>query len=175
MSNQNSTIGYRLSPQQRRAWRTRVGNGAWRASVAITGSLDAARLRSTLSSLLAEYEIFRTRIENVGSLDLPLQYVDLPGSPSAIQTMLSQTGTMTHELHLASTCLHADFTTLSLLIEALSHRYRDEPAVYNHPLQYVDYADWANDMLEGPGGELGRDFWAAQATPDTQEGSSTAA
>jgi amino acid adenylation domain-containing protein/non-ribosomal peptide synthase protein (TIGR01720 family) len=35
------------------------------------------------------------------------------------------------------------------------------------PMQYADIADWQYELLEGPEGELGRNFWSGQDHPDS--------
>ncbi len=78
-SMQATSVGYRLSPLQERAWKIsqRHGHRGFSAAAFVLGAApDIARLRAALDSLCAEFELLRTRIEQVPGMRDGVQYVD---------------------------------------------------------------------------------------------------
>lgn len=76
---QATSVGYRLSPLQERAWKIsqRHGQRAYSAAAFIMDAApDPARLRAALDALAGEFELLRTRIEQVPGMRDGIQYVD---------------------------------------------------------------------------------------------------
>jgi amino acid adenylation domain-containing protein/non-ribosomal peptide synthase protein (TIGR01720 family) len=79
MSEAQSIVGFRLSPQQERLWRL-AGEGGLspyrsRCAVIVAADLDAARLRSALDRVAELHEILRSRFQVFPGMALPLQVV----------------------------------------------------------------------------------------------------
>jgi amino acid adenylation domain-containing protein/FkbM family methyltransferase len=83
--------GFRLSPQQRRLWKSRPEPAAAVAQVAfrLAGEVDRAVLRRALESLVARHEILRTSYRRLSGMDLPIQ---VPGEPRLAFRELSRDG-----------------------------------------------------------------------------------
>ena len=77
MQQQETRVGYRLSPQQRRLWALHQGTTARCAQAAtlIEGRLDAAVLRHALRVVFKRHEILRTSFHLMPNSDMPLQVV----------------------------------------------------------------------------------------------------
>ncbi|MEO8429881.1 MAG: amino acid adenylation domain-containing protein [Acidobacteriota bacterium] len=73
--------GFRLSPQQRRIWRSQERDGArpYRTTALfhVDGELDAERLRRALDSVAMRHEILRTTYQRLPGMGEPLQVVGL--------------------------------------------------------------------------------------------------
>ncbi len=84
--NEGSQEGFRLSPQQRRAWSlSKEGGGAgsparW-CALSIEGRLDEVKLREAASRLASEHEILRTTFPRRPGMRVPLQVVSETGTP----------------------------------------------------------------------------------------------
>lgn len=74
---QNTTTGYRVSPQQQQLWLFQQ-NGlpcrTWGA-VRIAGTLDAARLRDAVETVVQRHEILRTTFYRPAGMKVPLQVI----------------------------------------------------------------------------------------------------
>lgn len=77
MSQSESNVGYRLSPQQRRLWALQQRSAAYRAQAAalIEGDFDSARLRRAAQAAVDRHEILRTSFRFIAGLDMPLQVI----------------------------------------------------------------------------------------------------
>src|SRR6185312_15957257 len=78
MSTAPSLEGYRISPEQRRAWavqqskRTELGASA---VVMVEGCLDGGRLRSCVDWAAKQFEILRTNFQQLNGMTEPLQVI----------------------------------------------------------------------------------------------------
>src|SRR5512146_768447 len=93
---QEQTIaGFWLSPQQKLAWKleTEVLHAGSRAvcSVTISGTLDPARLKSAVGTVVARHEILRTTFRRQTGMKLPFQVVLDAGTPVWEEVDLSAT------------------------------------------------------------------------------------
>ena len=79
---QNQLIGYRLSPQQARAWFLAQGSRAYRAQCAILleGDLDPGLLKDTLNAVTNSYGILRTTFHNMAGMVTPIQVISDSGN-----------------------------------------------------------------------------------------------
>ncbi|HVT17775.1 MAG TPA: amino acid adenylation domain-containing protein [Thermoanaerobaculia bacterium] len=82
MTMQPTLHGFKLSPQQSRAWELIQADGEapyrLRFSLRLTGALDRERLSAALSALGEQREILRTSFSTLPGLSEPLQVIDEP-------------------------------------------------------------------------------------------------
>jgi amino acid adenylation domain-containing protein len=69
--------GFRLSPQQRRAWLLAQSSPAYGAgcAVALAGDLDAPRLQQALERVVARHDVLRTTFQRAPGVKIPIQVV----------------------------------------------------------------------------------------------------
>lgn len=153
--------GYRTSPQQAAGWKAQAGAAGhpyWATlTVHLDGPCDMRDLQSRFDALLQSEEIFRTRLRSMPGLALPLQLIgesadsvllvgDAEDPADASRTLvahLRQLGDQRVELVLRAPATHADSASLRLVAEHLtSNRCSGER------LQYADYAEWKNGLLD---------------------------
>ncbi len=84
MQQQQAPAGYRLSPQQRRAWQLQQESRACRAqcAVLIEGRLDREALRGALGAIVGRHEILRTTFHRQPGRRFPLQVIAAGGAPA---------------------------------------------------------------------------------------------
>ncbi|HEU4480233.1 MAG TPA: condensation domain-containing protein, partial [Pyrinomonadaceae bacterium] len=77
MQQEETIVGYRLSPQQRRLWALHQGTSAHstQAAALIDGWLDAAMLQYAVSAVIERHQILRTSFHLIPNADVPLQVV----------------------------------------------------------------------------------------------------
>jgi amino acid adenylation domain-containing protein len=76
--------GFRLSPQQRRAWLLAQSSSAYgtACAVALSGGLDVPRLRGALEETVARHDILRTTFQRAPGVKIPIQVVHPSLAPS---------------------------------------------------------------------------------------------
>jgi len=77
MTSTNSSLGYRLSPWQRRAWQgDRTGRGpASQSTIRLEGEVDRQRLRDAIRQVVRRHEILRTTFPRAAGMKYPLQVI----------------------------------------------------------------------------------------------------
>jgi amino acid adenylation domain-containing protein/FkbM family methyltransferase len=75
--------GYRISPQQRRAWRLTEDGFAPHAQCAlrISGPLDRGLLATAIADVAEANEALRTTLRTLPAMDLPVQMIEPPSAP----------------------------------------------------------------------------------------------
>ncbi|HEX6861364.1 MAG TPA: condensation domain-containing protein, partial [Thermoanaerobaculia bacterium] len=179
--------GFRLSPQQRRLWQLQSALGERplraRARVRIRGPLDPSLLRAAVDDAVSRYEILRTTFPCPPGLTLPVQQIadqapvlwheaqaegeaaldeiretlerdpfDFARGP-LLRLALARIAEEEHVLILVLPALCADAATLRNLVREISGEGGSAP------LQYVDLAEWQNDLLENEETAEGREHW----------------
>jgi len=178
--------GFRLSPQQRRLWRLQDDGRVYpaRAVLAIEGDLDPEGLRRALEAVVARHEILRTTYRRLPGMDLPVQRIgerpvfsldvgtpateppfgpkDLENGPVA-RFALVRTAPREHRLRISLPALAADEPALRGLAAeiALALGGRGEAG----EVQYADFAEWQNEILEEEGAAERREAWRASRGP----------
>jgi hypothetical protein len=86
--------GFRLSPQQRRAWLLAQSSSAYRTAcaVSLTGGIDAHRLRRALEEVVARHDILRTTFQRAPGVRIPIQVVHPGLVPSWRELDLTSAG-----------------------------------------------------------------------------------
>src|SRR6185503_15951777 len=98
MTEQSSVMGYRLSPQQRQAWRAREGAGASQPAfdaqcrVVIEGELNAGDVKAAVAEVVGRHEILRTRFVTRAGMKTPVQVVAAGADPDWREEDLSDAG-----------------------------------------------------------------------------------
>ncbi|HEX7892593.1 MAG TPA: condensation domain-containing protein, partial [Terriglobales bacterium] len=183
-----ATAAFRLSHQQERAWsqHERGVTQFAQCSIAIEGKLDAARLQSAITSVVSKYEILRTQLRRQSGIKLPFQTIqeaaDFHFEQAAAediaramqsehqQLLQSEQGAplrarlighdpARHTLILTLPVFCADSTTLERLVSEISAAYGDGEQESDDPMQYVDLAEWQNELLASDEVKPGRTFW----------------
>ncbi len=78
---------------------------------------------------------------------------------------------LSEDLHVLLVCLpatNADRITLNNFVREISRcyaAYSHDKEISDEPLQYVDIAEWQNEILEGDDGIVGREYWRKKNIP----------
>ncbi|HWM94024.1 MAG TPA: amino acid adenylation domain-containing protein [Thermoanaerobaculia bacterium] len=142
--------GIRLSPQQRRLWLLQEVYGPLetRLEAELSGPLDREALLAAVAEAVARHDILRTSFETVPGMRMPAQVV---GEEGRLKVTVTPLGPDRHGLTLTLPALCGDLETLRLLLAEIS----GQPAI--EPMQYWQYSEWVNDILEEEGSS--EDFW----------------
>jgi len=192
MSTAPSLEGYRISPEQRRAWavqqskRTELGASA---VVMVEGCLDGGRLRNCVDWAAKQFEILRTNFQQLNGMTEPLQVIsgdaewqwskkDLTGYSAQEQQEIvyRAAGTCVQQMrvelfHLSDRnaavvfsmpALITDRTGLISLVRAVMLRYLGKGQESSMQVQYADIAQSLNESLESPEFDTGRGYWIQQ-------------
>ncbi|HEV2962264.1 MAG TPA: amino acid adenylation domain-containing protein, partial [Candidatus Angelobacter sp.] len=184
--------GYRISPEQRRAWvvqqskRAELGASA---VVMVEGPLDSGRLRSCVDWIVKQYEILRTKFPQLSGMTEPLQVIsddaewqwskkDLIGySAQEQQEIVNRAaGTCARQMRVelislsersavAVFCmpgLVTDRMGLISIVRAVILRYLGKDEESPMQVQYADIAQSLNESLESPEFDSGRSYWGKQ-------------
>jgi amino acid adenylation domain-containing protein/non-ribosomal peptide synthase protein (TIGR01720 family) len=181
--------GYRLSPQQKRAWLVqqadRSGVYPAQALAEVDGHPDRERLRLAIDSVCLRHEALRTVLHRPAGMDLPVQVIQpaprvayaVHDGADAADLARARAGTVfdlaDDPLVLADLVLQPGsravllLTTPGVLADAVSlhvllteiRESYDGRPHHDEPLQYADAAEWQHDVLTAPETAGGREFW----------------
>jgi amino acid adenylation domain-containing protein/non-ribosomal peptide synthase protein (TIGR01720 family) len=73
-----------------------------------------------------------------------------------------------HVLIISLPVLCADVQSLDLLVSQIAASYSVNQPLRTEVLQYADFAEWKNELLEADGGSLGRQFWRQQGISELE-------
>jgi amino acid adenylation domain-containing protein len=191
--------GYRISPEQRRAWivqQSKKAEPGASAVVMVEGCLDSGRFRGCVDWIAKEYEILRTNFQQVNGMTEPLQVIssdaewqwskkDLTGYSAQEQqeivnraagTRVQQMSVELISLSDRSTavvfCMPAlvtDRMGLISLVCAVILRYLDKGQESPVQAQYADIAQSLNESLESPEFDAGRSYWMQQWSGEARQ------
>jgi len=165
--------------------------GTAQCIVALAGDLRAAALEQALSAVVARHEILRTRFERLPGMDVPIQVIasepllvfreidlndgsegladlleqdrGLPGGDRGRFTLASNPGRSLLVITLPA--LLADSLSLDNLTAEIAPAYGAAVGITgesDEPLQYVQFSEWQNEVLEDAGAGEAREFWHRQ-------------
>ncbi len=158
--------GFRLSPQQRRVWSLQKARGgaalAARLTALIEGDLDRAAIERAVEAVTARHEVLRTSFRCPPSMSVPVQIVE--DAAVALRVEIADAGTGVHLLTLELPALCADAASLEQLAAEIASVCAGSEAE-GEVLQYPDFAEWQNTLLEGEETESGRAFWRGRPVP----------
>ncbi len=175
---QETLDGFRLSPQQRRAWALREAGLDLRARLVLrfAGGLDVAALEAALAAAVERHEILRTTFPCLPGMTVPVQVVGA-GAPAAggpaealVCFDLQRSAPGEGRLVITASPLCCDRAALGLLAEEIAGLYAvhtglGPPRPLLEPaeiFQYADGAQWQNELLEGEEAAAGADHWRAR-------------
>jgi condensation domain-containing protein len=191
--------GYRISPEQRRAWvvqqskRAELGASA---VVMVEGRLDGGRLRNCVDCIAKQYEILRTNFQQLGGMTEPLQVIsddaewlwskkDLTGysaqeqqeivnraAGTCVQQMRVELINLSDRSAAVVFCMPAlvtDRTGLISLMRAVILRYLGEEQESSMQAQYADIAQILNESLDSPEFDTGRSYWMQQWSGEARQ------
>lgn len=181
--------GFRVSPQQRHLWLLQQSEGAAyhaRCSVLIEGELDVAALKTAVRTVVQRHEILRTFFARTPGVKVPLQVVsekadfqwreengfsegqleeiaqdawDYEHGPMLRLELVTLTPTR-HVLLVALPALCSDAAGLKNLVREIVSEL-DRTAA-DEITQYIDLAEWQNELFESDDARTGREFWLMQ-------------
>ncbi|HEX6864948.1 MAG TPA: condensation domain-containing protein, partial [Thermoanaerobaculia bacterium] len=191
---QEAVDGFRISPQQKRAWLLRQPGAACgvHAALSVDGPLDCEALGRALDLVLERNEILSTVLRRPPGLTIPVQVigeperhalepVDLPaaelasriaqGAPLSSGPLgleLLRLAADRHVLLVSLPASHGDPAGLADLTREIARAYAfcrgEGEAPPEDRLQYADFAEWQIQMLESEESAPGREHWSRRDT-----------
>ncbi len=157
----------RLSPQQRRLWLLQETHGAWNVEVEaeLAGPLDRDALDAALRTAVERHDILRTSFQTIPGMKMPVQVI---GEKGALRVEVVPVGPDLHRLTLSLPAPCGDLGTLRLLLAEIASQ-----PVSVEPMQYWQYSEWLNELLEDETYAEERELWqrrlpgAPASTPAT--------
>ena len=172
--------GYRLSPQQRRLWLLRQFDRAAQCAVRIDGELNVESLRQAISQVVSQQEILRTTFKLLPGMTIPVQVIsdaadvafveitdgqiDLEQLPLFHCQLIARSANE-HVLIVTLPVACADAPSLQCLVRQIAEAYEKPFEV--EAMQYADFAEWQNELLEEETGAAARQYWRKQILSDS--------
>ena len=188
--------GYRLSPQQKHLWLLGQSQRSAVCAVSIDGELNVARLRQAIQQVVERVEILRTRFKLLLGMTIPVQVIsDDPDiefhtdqidedekiravlvaaverkidyeRPPLCADLISRSS-IQHILIISLPAVTVDVPSFQHLVSEIVTAYAgNSPAEASEPMQYADFAEWQNELLEGEAGSVAGQFWKNQDLSD---------
>ncbi|HEU4712843.1 MAG TPA: amino acid adenylation domain-containing protein [Pyrinomonadaceae bacterium] len=178
--------GFRVSPQQRHLWLVQEANSSAyhaRCAALIEGELDVDALRMAVETVVQRHEILRTVFARTPGVKVPLQVVtekaefqwsetnptfdgelealagdawDYEHGPM-VRVRLVCVSPDEHVLLVALPALCSDAVGLQNLVHEIARTLNGDSD--DEFAQYVDLAEWQNELFESEDARTGRDFW----------------
>jgi amino acid adenylation domain-containing protein len=186
---QTETIqGFRLSPQQKRTWLFQQGNNQFyqsKCALLIEGLLNIEVLKQAWHYVINRHEIIRTYFHCLPGMTIPLQVISngnnfawesvnindadiekfIQATDDNFYLSLARIAEQKHILLINLPALYADATSLQILAIEISRSYAClsvGTALDDEPMQYADFSEWQNELLESEDTETGRNYWFKQ-------------
>ena len=173
--------GYRLSPQQKHLWL--LGQSARSASCAvrIDGKLNTDLLQQAIRQVVERFEILRTTFKLLPGMTIPVQIIndrpefefyihDQIDNPAErkidyerppLRADLISRSSVEHTLIISLPAVSIDAASFQCLLSEIAAAYAGN-ARAEETMQYADFAEWQNELLEGEAGAVARRFWKNQ-------------
>ena len=175
--------GYRLSPRQRRLWRTGCASRASQVQCAVTlpTGADEGQLRAAFERFVNRELIFRSSFQLLPGMAAPVltpepgaparwRVIDNEAAPDALlleersydldfqrgpllRACLVRRCNGSRVLALSAPSLCADMATLALLVQEIAGSSRQGSA------SYEQFTEWLNEMLESEDGRVAARHW----------------
>jgi amino acid adenylation domain-containing protein len=84
---------------------------------------------------------------------------------SPLHTSLVELSPVRHILLISIPTLYGDVTTLTNLVSEICCSYKNSlqnNQIFDEPLQYADFSEWQNELIESEKSEIGREYWRKQ-------------
>jgi amino acid adenylation domain-containing protein len=84
---------------------------------------------------------------------------------SPLHTSLVKLSPVRHILLMSIPALYGDKNTLSNLVSEICCSYKNSlqnNQIFDEPLQYADFSEWQNELIESEKSEIGREYWRKQ-------------
>ena len=163
-----------------------------KCSLVIKGLLDTNKFQQAWQQVIERHEILRTDFKYLSGMTVPLQviaddssaieanlniskisvenqnnYIDsfFQNQNTKIFLSLATISQKKHILLISLPALFGDTCSLQTLVSEIIYYYHhlnSEPKVNNEPMQYADFAEWQNELLEAKDTEIGRKYWSEQ-------------
>jgi amino acid adenylation domain-containing protein len=181
----NQIEGYRLSPIQRRLWMLMASDPEKNYEVVIqvlvAGKPNWESLRHAASAVIQRHEALRTSLHLLPGISVPLQVIsgdfdetkveldgaEIPaqaaGADQALRFRVIHVDEDHHDLRMSAPAVLLDIQSLQLVAQELLQAYSafDGGGVpsFGSVLQYVDIAEWLNELAEAKEAVTGRKYW----------------
>jgi amino acid adenylation domain-containing protein/non-ribosomal peptide synthase protein (TIGR01720 family) len=186
LKNQNQTMskeiieGYRLSPQQKHLWLLGQSERSAACVVRIDGELNPDLLQEAIRQVVERFEILRTTFKLLPGMTIPVQIIsDRPDfefytlaehalierkidhERPPLRVFLRPGSSTQHTLIVSLPAVSIDVASFQYLVSEIAAAYAGNPRA-EETMQYADFAEWQNELLEGEAGSAARRFWKNQ-------------
>ncbi len=178
--------GYRLSPQQKHLWLLGQSDRSATCAVRIDGELNPDLLRQAIEKVVERFEILRTTFKLLPGMTIPVQIIsDRPDfefhthdqllvnaadrkidyeQPPLRVDLISRSSAQ-HILIISLPAVSIDVASFQYLLSEIVAAYAGNSRT-EETMQYADFAEWQNELLEGEAGSVARRFWKNQDLSD---------
>ena len=135
-------------------------------------------LDKAMNRLIGRHEVLRTRFERLPGMEVPVQVIGSNGHSNVSlveasngeveqreggleKALLVRRGVEQHELRLSISALCADLWSVENIVRELAELYESN-AQLNEVIQYADFAEWQNRLIESEDKQDERQYWLDQ-------------
>lgn len=178
--------GYRLSPQQKHLWLLGQSERSATCVVRIEGELNPDLLQQAIRQVVERFEILRTTFKLLPGMTIPVQIIsDRPDfefytlaeqalierkidyERPPLRVFLRPGSSVQHTLILSLPAVSIDVASFQYLVSEIAAAYAGTPRT-EETMQYADFAEWQNELLEDEAGSAARQFWKNQDLSDVE-------
>src|SRR6185369_16067783 len=172
--------GYRLSPQQKHLWLLGQSERSAVCAVRIDGELNADLLQQAIRQVVERFEILRTTFKLLPGMTIPVQIISsgsdfeffthdehalierkIDYDQPPLRADLISKSPFQHILIISLPAVSIDVASFQYLLSEIAAAYAGTSRT-EETMQYADFAEWQNELLEGEGGSVARRFWKNQ-------------
>ena len=182
--------GYRLSPQQKHLWLLGQSERSATCAVRIDGELNPDLLQQAIRQVVERFEILRTTFKLLPGMTIPVQIIsDRPDiefhthdhnedavfvnaaerkidyDRPPLRADLVPKSPAQQILIISLPAVSIDVASFQYLLSEIAAAYAGTSRT-EETMQYADFAEWQNELLEGDGGSVARRFWKNQDLSD---------
>ena len=178
--------GYRLSPQQKHLWLLGQSELSAACVVNIDGELNPDLLQQAIRQVVERFEILRTTFRLLPGMTIPVQVIcerpDFEFYARAEQALIERKidyerpplraflrpgSSGQHTLIISLPAVSLDVASFQYLVSEIAAAYAGNPRA-EETMQYADFAEWQNELLESEAGSAARRFWKNQDLSDVE-------
>ena len=178
--------GYRLSPQQKHLWLLGQSERSAVCTVRIDGELNPGLLQQAIQQVVERFEILRTTFKLLPGMTIPVQIISdradiefhthdhdedavfvnaaerkIDYERPPLRADLISRSSVQHILIISLPAVSIDAASFQYLLSEIAAAYSGN-ARAEETMQYADFAEWQNELLEGEAGSVARRFWKNQ-------------